>query len=110
MFWEAQPNDEMKNHRCGRGRGHYSSVCHDNKKVGHIVIFIIKGIQKSYPSALVLKYAKNVYVKVDIYVTQLRFLKVLVHSFLAIVLFKCYVLFDFAYDIQTLYSVVIPII
>ena len=25
-------------------------------------------------------------------------------------LFTCYVLFDFAYDIQTLYSVVIPII
>ena len=57
-----------------------------------------------------LKYAKNVYVKVDIYVTLLRFLEVPAHSLLAIVLFTCYVLFDFAYDIQTFYSVAIPII
>lgn len=32
------------------------------------------------------------------------------HSLLAIVLFACYVLIDFAYDIQTYYSVVLLII
>ena len=54
-----------------------------------------------------LKYTKNVHVKVYMYDTWLQSLEVPVHSMLAIALFTCYVLLDFIYDIQTLYSVVV---